>query len=186
MAISSPSNRRRRRKSPLSVSLRIIGARSFWPRSKIPRPDGRRSTPWLRAMTDYKRPRLLIALDELPRNGIGKILRSAIRADVLPGFASPRDRDRGSKNATWSQGATSRSHRRSANLRSLRCSVRAGLCRHRRFGHPVLRRASGSRRAYPTAVAQRREPRSHRRGSLSIWMLPRARYCGSSKMSAML
>jgi len=38
------------------------------------------------AMTDYKRPRLLIALDELPRNGIGKILRSAIRADVLSRF----------------------------------------------------------------------------------------------------
>ena len=37
-------------------------------------------------MTDYKRPRLLIALDELPRNGIGKILRSAIRADVLSRF----------------------------------------------------------------------------------------------------
>lgn len=42
-----------------------------------------RIDPVLRAMTDYKRPRLLIALDELPRNGIGKILRSAIRADVL-------------------------------------------------------------------------------------------------------
>ena len=40
----------------------------------------------VRAMTDYKRPRLLIALDELPRNGIGKILRSAIRADVLSRF----------------------------------------------------------------------------------------------------
>lgn len=42
-----------------------------------------RIDPALRAMTDYKRPRLLIAMDELPRNGIGKILRSAIRADVL-------------------------------------------------------------------------------------------------------
>jgi acyl-coenzyme A synthetase/AMP-(fatty) acid ligase len=37
-------------------------------------------------MTDYKRPRLMIALDELPRNGIGKVLRSAIRADVLSRF----------------------------------------------------------------------------------------------------
>ncbi|MEY9244377.1 AMP-binding enzyme [Bradyrhizobium elkanii] len=37
-------------------------------------------------MTDYKRPRLLIALDELPRNGIGKILRGAIRTDVLSRF----------------------------------------------------------------------------------------------------
>lgn len=37
-------------------------------------------------MTDYKRPRLLIAFDELPRNGIGKILRGAIRTDVLSRF----------------------------------------------------------------------------------------------------
>ncbi len=35
------------------------------------------------AITDYKRPRLMIALDELPRNGIGKVLRSVIRAYVL-------------------------------------------------------------------------------------------------------
>jgi len=40
----------------------------------------------MRTMTDYKRPRLMIALDELPRNGIGKILRGAIRADVLARF----------------------------------------------------------------------------------------------------
>ncbi len=40
----------------------------------------------LQTITDYKRPRLLIALDELPRNGIGKVLRSAIRADVLSRF----------------------------------------------------------------------------------------------------
>ena len=40
----------------------------------------------MRTMTDYKRPRLLIALDELPRNGIGKILRSAIRTEVLSRF----------------------------------------------------------------------------------------------------
>jgi acyl-CoA synthetase (AMP-forming)/AMP-acid ligase II len=40
----------------------------------------------VRTLTDYKRPRLLIAMDELPRNGIGKILRSAIRADVLSRF----------------------------------------------------------------------------------------------------
>ena len=37
-------------------------------------------------MTDYKRPRLMITLDELPRNGIGKVLRAAIRADVLSRF----------------------------------------------------------------------------------------------------
>jgi acyl-CoA synthetase (AMP-forming)/AMP-acid ligase II len=40
----------------------------------------------VRGMTDYKRPRLMIALEELPRNGIGKILRGAIRADVLSRF----------------------------------------------------------------------------------------------------
>jgi acyl-CoA synthetase (AMP-forming)/AMP-acid ligase II len=40
----------------------------------------------VQTMTDYKRPRLMIALDELPRNGIGKIVRSAIRADVLSRF----------------------------------------------------------------------------------------------------
>lgn len=40
----------------------------------------------VQGMTDYKRPRLMIALDELPRNGIGKILRGAIRADVLSRF----------------------------------------------------------------------------------------------------
>jgi acyl-CoA synthetase (AMP-forming)/AMP-acid ligase II len=45
-----------------------------------------RIEPVVQAMTDYKRPRLLIALDELPRNGIGKILRGAIRADVLSRF----------------------------------------------------------------------------------------------------
>lgn len=46
-------------------------------------------------MTDYKRPRLMIRLDELPRNGIGKVLRSAIRADVLSRFritGGPRPR----------------------------------------------------------------------------------------------
>ena len=40
----------------------------------------------MRDVTDYKRPRLMLAFDELPRNGIGKILRSAIRADVLSRF----------------------------------------------------------------------------------------------------
>lgn len=45
-----------------------------------------RLAPALQAMTDYKRPRLMIALDELPRNGIGKILRGAIRTDVLSRF----------------------------------------------------------------------------------------------------
>jgi acyl-CoA synthetase (AMP-forming)/AMP-acid ligase II len=40
----------------------------------------------VQTMTDYKRPRLMITLDELPRNGIGKVLRSAIRADVLSRF----------------------------------------------------------------------------------------------------
>ena len=37
----------------------------------------------IETMTAYKRPRLLIAYDELPRNGIGKIRRAAIRADIL-------------------------------------------------------------------------------------------------------
>lgn len=48
-----------------------------------------------RTMTDYKRPRLMIALDELPRNGIGKVLRGAIRADLLARFritGGPRPR----------------------------------------------------------------------------------------------
>jgi acyl-CoA synthetase (AMP-forming)/AMP-acid ligase II len=45
-----------------------------------------RMEPALQAMTDYKRPRLMIAFDELPRNGIGKILRGAIRTDVLSRF----------------------------------------------------------------------------------------------------
>jgi acyl-CoA synthetase (AMP-forming)/AMP-acid ligase II len=37
-------------------------------------------------ITDYKRPRLMLTFDELPRNGIGKIMRGAIRADVLSRF----------------------------------------------------------------------------------------------------
>ncbi|MBV9517207.1 MAG: acyl--CoA ligase [Hyphomicrobiales bacterium] len=37
----------------------------------------------VKAMTIYKRPRLLVAFDELPRNGTGKIRRAAIRADIL-------------------------------------------------------------------------------------------------------
>lgn len=45
-----------------------------------------RLEPVLRAMTPYKRPRLLIAFDELPRNGIGKIMRSTIRSEVLSRF----------------------------------------------------------------------------------------------------
>ena len=45
-----------------------------------------RLEPTLAAMTPYKRPRLLVALDELPRNGIGKIMRSAIRSHVLARF----------------------------------------------------------------------------------------------------
>jgi malonyl-CoA/methylmalonyl-CoA synthetase len=39
--------------------------------------------------------RLMIALDELPRNGIGKVLRGAIRADLLARFritGGPRPR----------------------------------------------------------------------------------------------
>ena len=40
----------------------------------------------VRNMTDYKRPRLRIAMDELPRNGTGKILRRAIRDHVLSRF----------------------------------------------------------------------------------------------------
>lgn len=48
-----------------------------------------------KTMTDYKRPRLMIALDEFPRNGIGKVLRGAIRADLLSRFritGGPRPR----------------------------------------------------------------------------------------------
>ncbi|PXW64747.1 class I adenylate-forming enzyme family protein [Chelatococcus asaccharovorans] len=45
-----------------------------------------RLEPALQAMTPYKRPRLLIALDELPRNGIGKIMRSTIRSEILSRF----------------------------------------------------------------------------------------------------
>lgn len=48
-----------------------------------------------RTMTDYKRPRLMIALDELPRNGVGKVLRGAIRANLLSRFritGGPRPR----------------------------------------------------------------------------------------------
>jgi hypothetical protein len=33
------------------------------------------------------RPRLLVAFDELPRNGIGKIRRAAIRDDILSCFS---------------------------------------------------------------------------------------------------
>jgi malonyl-CoA/methylmalonyl-CoA synthetase len=40
----------------------------------------------MRNMTAYKRPRLMLTFDELPRNAIGKILRGAIRADVLCRF----------------------------------------------------------------------------------------------------
>jgi malonyl-CoA/methylmalonyl-CoA synthetase len=40
----------------------------------------------VQAMTSYKRPRLLLALDELPRNGIGKILRGTVRVEVLSRF----------------------------------------------------------------------------------------------------
>jgi malonyl-CoA/methylmalonyl-CoA synthetase len=40
----------------------------------------------VQTMTDYKRPRLIIALEELPRNGIGKVLRGNIRTDVLSRF----------------------------------------------------------------------------------------------------
>ncbi|MBO0755470.1 MAG: hypothetical protein J2P54_06385, partial [Bradyrhizobiaceae bacterium] len=35
-----------------------------------------------RALTHYKRPRACIALESLPRNGIGKIWRAAIRAHI--------------------------------------------------------------------------------------------------------
>jgi malonyl-CoA/methylmalonyl-CoA synthetase len=42
-----------------------------------------RLEPVLATMTGYKRPRLLVALDELPRNGIGKIMRRDIREHVL-------------------------------------------------------------------------------------------------------
>lgn len=45
-----------------------------------------RIKPLLETMTSYKRPRLLLPLDELPRNGIGKILRKSIREDVLKRF----------------------------------------------------------------------------------------------------
>ena len=46
-----------------------------------------RLQPLLRAMTDYKRPRLLVAVEELPRNSIGKIMRGKLRTDVLSRFA---------------------------------------------------------------------------------------------------
>lgn len=42
-----------------------------------------RLAPILPGMTGYKRPRLFVALDELPRNGIGKIMRSQIREVLL-------------------------------------------------------------------------------------------------------
>jgi acyl-CoA synthetase (AMP-forming)/AMP-acid ligase II len=45
-----------------------------------------RIKPLIETMTSYKRPRLLLAVDELPRNGIGKILRKDIREDVLRRF----------------------------------------------------------------------------------------------------
>lgn len=45
-----------------------------------------RLSPVLAAMTGYKRPRLFIALDELPRNGIGKVVRSRIREISLTNY----------------------------------------------------------------------------------------------------
>jgi acyl-CoA synthetase (AMP-forming)/AMP-acid ligase II len=49
-----------------------------------PAPDWEdRIRPLIETMTGYKRPRLLLALDELPRNGIGKVLRKDIREHVL-------------------------------------------------------------------------------------------------------
>lgn len=39
--------------------------------------------PIIETMTSYKRPRLLVPFERLPRNGIGKIMRGAIRADIL-------------------------------------------------------------------------------------------------------
>jgi acyl-coenzyme A synthetase/AMP-(fatty) acid ligase len=37
-------------------------------------------------MTSYKRPRALVALDELPRNAMLKISRKAVRARVLASY----------------------------------------------------------------------------------------------------
>jgi malonyl-CoA/methylmalonyl-CoA synthetase len=45
-----------------------------------------RLKPAIEAMTSYKRPRLLLAVDELPRNSTGKVLRHAIREHVLTRF----------------------------------------------------------------------------------------------------
>lgn len=53
-----------------------------------PAPDWEeRLQPALRAMTDYKRPRLLVAVEELPRNSIGKIMRNKLRTDILSRFS---------------------------------------------------------------------------------------------------
>jgi malonyl-CoA/methylmalonyl-CoA synthetase len=53
-----------------------------------PAPDWeQRLQPALRAMTDYKRPRLLVSVEELPRNSIGKIMRSKLRTDILSRFS---------------------------------------------------------------------------------------------------
>jgi malonyl-CoA/methylmalonyl-CoA synthetase len=41
----------------------------------------------LQSMTDYKRPRLLVAVEELPRNSIGKIMRRQLRNDILSRFS---------------------------------------------------------------------------------------------------
>src|SRR5262249_62383293 len=48
-----------------------------------------RLKPAIEAMTSYKRPRLLLAFDELPRNSIGKVLRHVIREYVLTHFHIP-------------------------------------------------------------------------------------------------
>ncbi|MDX3809022.1 class I adenylate-forming enzyme family protein [Bosea thiooxidans] len=45
-----------------------------------------RLSPVLAAMTGYKRPRLFITVEELPRNGIGKIVRSRIREFSLANY----------------------------------------------------------------------------------------------------
>ena len=95
----------------------------------------------------------------LPRNEIALIKRKMKRSRLL---------------TAWSKQPIFRSRRRSANLRSLRCSVRADLCRHPRFGRRAPHQASGSRRASLTAVARRRGPRSHRRASCHLDVASRA------------
>jgi acyl-CoA synthetase (AMP-forming)/AMP-acid ligase II len=53
-----------------------------------PMPDWEdRLKPVLHEMTDYKCPRFLVAVDELPRNSIGKIMRSRLRTEILSRFS---------------------------------------------------------------------------------------------------